>query len=299
LVRAFLGTQPLFVEARMQAALACLFLVGLAGSGDVQEPVFSGPQVGEKLPPLKVALAYGPSRGAEVDVVKSADGKALLLVIVNGANRPAAQLTRTLMNYAEIRQEDELHAAVIWLDGDRSGAEQYLQQAISWWGCGKPVGISVDGAEGPGSFGLNRKVNLTILVAKHNKIAANFALVQPSMTDAPKILAEVNKLIGGEVPTTPELVFLGLATHKASEAAWNAAPQDVPFRRLWLRLLAAKSKQDAEDAATAIDHYVGQDAKRRKVLEATVDALRSTNNRIENAFAVEQLKRWRPADKPK
>jgi hypothetical protein len=255
--------------------------------------------VGEKLPPLKVALAYGPSRGAEVDVVKSAEGGPLLLVIVNGANRPAAQLTRTLMNYAEIRQPDGLHAAVVWLDGDRSGAEQYLEKAISWWGCGKPVGISVDGAEGPGSYGLNRQVNLTVLVAKKNRITANYALVQPSMTDAPKIIAEVNKLIGGEVPSTPELVFLGLATHKLGEASWNAAPQDVKFRRLWLGLLAAKSNPDARQAADAIDRYVGQDAERRKMLEATVNIFQSNPHRIEGVPAVEQLRRWRPADKPK
>lgn len=270
---------------------AVLFLA--ASVGRAQEKLFSGPQVGEKVPPLKVAIAYGPTRGAEVDLVKSADGGPLLLVIVNGANRPAAQLTRTLMNYAEIRQADGLHAAIVWLDGDRSGAEQYLEKAISWWGCGKPVGISLDGAEGPGSYGLNRHVNLTVLVAKKNAITANFALVQPSMTDAPKIIAAVNKLIGGDVPTTPELVFLGLPTHKLGEATWNAAPQDVKFRRLWLGLLAAKSNQDAKQAADAIDRYVGQDEDRRKMLEATVSAFQSNNHRIEGVPAAQQLKRWR------
>ncbi|MCI0461875.1 MAG: hypothetical protein L0Z62_33405 [Gemmataceae bacterium] len=283
----------------MRVALACLFLISLAGSGGAQALVFSGPQVGEKLPPLKVAIAYGPSRGVEVDVVKSAAGRPLLLVLVNGANRPAAQLTRTLMNYAEIRQPDGLHAAIVWLDGDPTAAEQYLQKAISWWGCGKPVGISVDGPEGPGSYGLNRQVNLTVLVAKQNRISANFALVQPSMTDAPKILAEVNKLIGGAVPTTPELVFLSLATHRPGEATWNAAPQDVPFRRLWLGLLAARSKQEADQAAARIESYVGQDAERRKMLEATVAIFRSNNHRIDGIPAAEQLKRWSPADKPK
>ena len=51
------------------------------------------------------------------------------------------------------------------------------------------VGISVDGEEGPGSYGLNRNVELTFVLAKENKVVANFAFVQSSVTDAPVISA--------------------------------------------------------------------------------------------------------------
>ena len=69
-----------------------------------------------------------------------------------------------------------------------------------------PIGISVDGKEGPGAYGLNRNVTLTVLVGKDNVVTANFALIQPSIpADAPKILAEVVKLIGGQVPGLDEL----------------------------------------------------------------------------------------------
>ena len=68
------------------------------------------------------------------------------------------------------------------------------------------IGVSVDGNEGPGAYGLNRAVTLTILVAKDNIVTANFALVQPSLpADAPRVLGEVVKLIGGKVPTLEEL----------------------------------------------------------------------------------------------
>ena len=104
---------------------------------------FSGPQAGEKLMPLKVALAYGTSKGTEIDLVQAAAGRPTLLVLVQGANRPAARLTRILLNYAEMRSQDGLYAAAVWLADDRSGAEQYLQQAVSWWGVGVPVGVSL------------------------------------------------------------------------------------------------------------------------------------------------------------
>ena len=72
---------------------------------------------------------------------------------------------------------------------------------------GVPIGISVDGAEGPGAYGLNRNVTLTVLAGKGGTVTANYALVQPSVqADAPKILAEVAELVGGEVPPLEELM---------------------------------------------------------------------------------------------
>ena len=37
---------------------------------------------------------------------------------------------------------------------------------------------------------------MTVIVARANKVAANFALVQPGMADAPKILSAIAKTIG-------------------------------------------------------------------------------------------------------
>ena len=53
--------------------------------------------------------------------------------------------------------------------------------------------ISLDGIEGPGNYGLNRKVTLTLLVAKGTKVVANFAIVQPNETDAPKVGAAASR----------------------------------------------------------------------------------------------------------
>ena len=64
-----------------------------------------------------------------------------------------------------------------------------------------------EGKEGPGSYGLNRNVTLTILVGKEGKVTANFALVQPStQADLPKILEEVAKVAGGPVAKAEHLI---------------------------------------------------------------------------------------------
>jgi hypothetical protein len=236
-------------------------------------------------------------RGKEVDVVAEAEGKPLLVVLVNGSNRPAARLTRSLMNYAEMAGEEELSAAVVWLDDDPTAAQQYLQRAISWWGIGPPVGISIAGAEGPGSYGLNRNVNVTVLVAHQNRVTANFAIVQPSETDAPRILKEVVQLIGGEIPSIPEAVFLSVPTRKPDNAKWHAAPQDVDFRRLVCNLLAARDETSATAAAQAIEKFVHNDPEREAQLQHIADMLSKGRTRVERIPAAKTLRRWR-AKKP-
>ncbi len=70
-----------------------------------------------------------------------------------------------------------------------------------------PLGISFDGKEGPGSYGLNREVMLTILVVHESKVAANFAIVSPNETDAPRIKAAADEVLKASAPApagTPE-----------------------------------------------------------------------------------------------
>ena len=47
---------------------------------------------------------------------------------------------------------------------------------------------------------------MTVIVARDNKVAANFALVQPGVADAPKIIAALAKLIGDTNPPAAELL---------------------------------------------------------------------------------------------
>jgi hypothetical protein len=191
---------------RKTCLIALLLLSGTIGLGadSPDEQVFSGPQPGEELTAFTVAGVYD-DEGKDLDFVAQADGKPLLLIFVHQVTRPSAGLTRLLTKYAAGRAGDGLHAGVVWLAADRSEAEQYLKRARQSLDLRSPVGVSLDGAEGPGSLGLNRNVTLTILVANEGKVTANFALVQPALTDAPLVLQEVVKLVGGEVPTLEEL----------------------------------------------------------------------------------------------
>ena len=89
------------------------------------------------------------------------------------------------------------------------------------------------------------------------------ALVQPSETDAPKILKHVVALAGGRVPNAAEVQFLSVPTHKPPNVRWRSAPADVTMRRLICAALAANDARTARAASAAVEKYVGDDEKRQ------------------------------------
>jgi len=186
-------------------ALVCVFAYPLL-TCVADDPVFSGPQVGEKLVPFKILGVYDDEAGKELDFVTQAQGKPLVLVFVHKLTRPSHAVTRLLMQFGAQRKKDGLFFGAVYLYDDLTAGTERLKPIQQYLPKGVSVGISADGVEGPGAYGLNRNVTLTILVANQNKVTANFAIVQPNVpTDVPKILNEVVKLIGGKVPTLDEL----------------------------------------------------------------------------------------------
>ena len=60
-----------------------------------------------------------------------------------------------------------------------------------------------------GTYGLNRHVQMTILIVDRNVVTSNFALVQPSINgDSVAVLRELVKVIGGKPPTLAEVLVL-------------------------------------------------------------------------------------------
>lgn len=169
------------------------------------DPVFSGPQPGEKFSPFKVLQFSGPRAGEELELLAGDKTTPTVLVFVHEATRPGLQLMRPIDLYGAKLAMEGCATHFVWLTADRSKAEDYLRNARNSLNLKSPISISLDGVEGPGNYGLNRKVALTIVVAKDNKVVANFAIVQPNETDAPKVLAQMAKLMGKEAPTLEEL----------------------------------------------------------------------------------------------
>ncbi len=158
----------------------------------LQEAKFSGPQKGEALRGFAV---FDVASRKESDVVADGKGAPLLLVFIHELTRPAGALMRALDETGQIKRVRGLRTLFVSLAQDRDGAERQLPVVVKSLQLRCPLGISVDGPEGPGAYGLNREVALTVIVAKDDRVAANFAIVQPNETDAPRIREAVDAVL--------------------------------------------------------------------------------------------------------
>jgi hypothetical protein len=291
------------IHRQVCLAAAILFLVGTSSmrAADDETPVFSGPQVGEKLTPFKVRGVFNDRAGKEFDLVAEADGKPIVLIFVHETTRPSIGLTRAVMTYAASRAGDGLNSGVIYVTGDATETEAFLKRASHAMPEKVAIGISLDGKEGPGAYGLNRNVTLTVLVAKENKVTANFALVQPSLqADSQKIAkAIVDVLGGGRVPT---LAQLGV-TPAAADPAANQ--QDPNLRSLLVPLIQkTASAEEVEKAAAKIEEYLAKNPETAKqvgqIARRIIDA--GVLENYGTPAAQEYLRKWAkqfPAEQPR
>ena len=161
-----------------------------------QDEKFSGPQKGEKTATFKV---FDVGSRQETDYVADAKGAPTVVVFIHELSRPGAALMRALDDYGQVKQARGLRTFFVSLNDDRDGAERHLPAVVKSLNLKSPIGISLDGKEGPGAYGLNREIMLTILVAKENKVAANFAILSPNETDAPRIKAAADEVLKAPV----------------------------------------------------------------------------------------------------
>lgn len=175
-----------------------------------EDPIFSGPQKGEPLPDLPGKVLFeksGDDNGltnlAETDV----EHPHRLIVFVHNLTRQSVGLVRPLTTYAATRADDGLRPALVFLGEDATALQERLTRARHALPKDVPVAISLDGVEGPGAYGLNRNVTLTILIASEGTVRANFAIVDPSIpVDLPKLLQAVCDVVGGDPPPMERLI---------------------------------------------------------------------------------------------
>ena len=183
-----------------------------------ENKIFSGPQPGEKLPSLDVTGISGEIDGKTFDIIAKADGKPFVLFLQDtnavgikglvGVSKLLLKIDTFQKEYSKANGAEEsnqgLQIGVVFLADDLDTLPEWAHNMLK-----KEIpnevlkGISPDGREGPGSYGLNRNVAQTILIAKDGKVLHNFALTQPMLYTDPYLLGAIAQVIGVE-PTTLE-----------------------------------------------------------------------------------------------
>ncbi len=250
--------KSLVLTLALVVAASCFLSVR---AGAAEDEVFSGPQLGEKLPPLKVRGVLGDSPGEEFDPVSKAGGKPIGLIFFHQRTRPAFSLSRAIANYAEARAKDGLSLCVVFLTDDVTTAETFIKGSVRrYFPEGPNYVVSTDGPEGPGAYGLNRNVALTVLVANEGKVTANFALVDPSLqADAQKIAkAIVDALGSGDVPTVEQLAG------EANTGQPARMIQDEKLEPLFRALVRKEaSEEEVNKTAAEVEKYLAENRQAR------------------------------------
>jgi len=256
--------------------LTALLLLALSGGRLVgADPVFSGPQPGEKTTGFKVQEITGAGAGKERDPVADNGGAPTALVFVHGIERSLVPLLRAVDTYGA-SNEARLKTEIVFLEADRLAGEQRVKAAAASLRLHSRVGLSLDGAEGPGNYGLNKDCLMTILAARSNVVVTNFALVQPGIADAPAVTAALAKLCGDPNPPTAEAILAqasagrgevmargqtNQANGKSADPFPGAVPTDAKLQGL-LRSFIRPTNDDARvDALLAeVKEYIKDSA---------------------------------------
>ena len=160
--------------------------------------LFSGPQPGEKLPPLKVKGINGETKDKLYDVIAKTDGQPLVLFLQDETGlglRGLVGVSRLLAQIAE-QSKQKMHISAVFLGDTPDTLENQASKLVSHIPSDVLLSISPDGREGPGSYGLNRNVAQTVIIAKDGKVLYNFAFTQPMLRPDPYVLGAVGKAIG-------------------------------------------------------------------------------------------------------
>lgn len=277
------------------AALICLTMLNpvlaKASAQDTRTEVFSGPQPDEKTAPLPIRLALGTKAGSDFDPVTTASPKPLLLIFVHDINRQSISMTRVLSGYAASRADADLQTSVIFLADDLPAMEAQIQRMQHALTPDVPTGISIDGREGPGTWGLNRNVTLTIVISRADKVVANYALIQPSLqADLPRILKSLVAEIGGELPPLDKLPGMPQMT------ARSTAGSSVPDMRALLTPVIRRdaSEEDVRMAAEKVAARAEADPAVRAEL-ARISTTIVNSGKLSSygtSTAQEYLKKW-------
>jgi len=193
------------------ARISFILILGFASTliaqekDGVVEKEFSGPQVGESLPALVTTGVFDDLAGKPQDLIKQGDGKTAIIIFVHQFTRPSIQVLRGLSTYAENNAE-KVHGSIVFLTDDIPEMEATLSRARRALPQKTIITTSPDGLEGPGSYGLNRKMTLTVLVAKDGKVTGNHAFVSTTaQTDVLEVVNPIAKSIGQRPPTLAQL----------------------------------------------------------------------------------------------
>src|SRR5262245_50615497 len=112
----------------------------------------SGPQVGEKIVPFTLRGVLDDEAGQNIDLVKDAAGRPLVIFFLHERTRQSVGLARQVLNEAASLKRNGLDAGLVLLTADVAAMQEWVKNVPQVLPRGVPIGISTDGPECPPAY---------------------------------------------------------------------------------------------------------------------------------------------------
>ncbi len=168
-----------------------------------ENEIFSGPQQGEKLPHLKVKVLKGEDKNIILDLITMSKKQPLILFLQDetpSGLRGLVGICRLLTQISE-KSNQKMHKIVVFLGDSPDTLTNQASKIRPHIPLDVLIGISPDGREGQGNYGLNRNVAQTVIIAKDGEVLHNLAFTQPALYPDPYVLGAVAEAIGVQPAT--------------------------------------------------------------------------------------------------
>jgi hypothetical protein len=176
---------------------SCSSVVILLFVGAVSADVDSGPEVGKKVPALKVYAATGDQENKTLDYAAERNARPTIYIFIQ-ADKWSRPMARFLKSLEKQVQKDSVDASVVavWLTDTPDKAKQYLPVAQQSLQFEKTVLTLFKGERsGPKDWGINLDAHATVVVANKGKVAARFGYLSINATDVPSVRAALKKTL--------------------------------------------------------------------------------------------------------
>ena len=264
---------------------------------NLEEPIYSGPQPGEKIPPLTAVNLRGKEVGQEFDPVKLAGDKIHLMFFVSNSRtfgRFLGQLRKQLQAI-EVNSKQPWAMSVIVCTDDANEAQKSFAVLEQRYPKNLIVGLSKDGMAGPPTYGLDKNLTATVIVARNGKVTHNLPYVGNAFYTQPHILGAIAKAM--EVDHDTLRKYIAGAPGDAATQAYSRSkpkngeePKTTPrqgFRNKLAPLVLAERITRAE--AAEIFKLSGNEKGLRGKVEEMVKAKKLTREEAKELLRDDQV----------
>jgi hypothetical protein len=162
---------------------------------DLEKPIYSGPQPGEKVPSLTMLNLRGDKAGQQLDPIELAGDKLHLMFFVSQSRtfgRFLGQLRKQLQSIEDNSNKPWAMSVIVCTD-DANEAEKSFAVLDQRYPKSLVVGLSQDGSAGPPAYGLDKNLTATVIVAKKGKVLHNLPYAGNAFYTQPHILGAIAK----------------------------------------------------------------------------------------------------------